>query len=101
MDVSEIKVSTTKLKKDNEKVASLIKSMRDHLDKITDSRNRLDRMWEGQAKEAFSKAYDDDRKFAETVLKDIDGARKFEAGAIAAYEACENAITSLVASVKI
>lgn len=101
MGTGEIRVTTNRLENDAEKLASLISSMETQLENMKASINQLNQMWEGNAKTAFMTAFEDDRRAAEGVLKELKSLQNYEAQAKTKYENCEKQIENLVNSIRV
>lgn len=99
--MNEIKINTTRLGTDAAQVLSLINNMERQLNNMKSNVDQLNGMWEGPAKQAFTQAFENDRSFAEAILKELKSLQGFETQAKDKYEKCEQQVSSLVDSIKI
>ena len=58
-DIEKIKVSTSRLSKDSEKVKQGIDNISKKLSEMENSVSELDKMWDGESSEAFKQAFQD------------------------------------------
>lgn len=101
MAINEIKVNTNRLNNDANQIASLIQRMEKELNNIKSSVSQMNSMWEGMSKKAFMQAFEDDRKAAEDVIKELKSLQKFEMEAKTKYEQCENQIAGIINSIRV
>ena len=70
-DIKKIKISTSRLSKDSEKVKQSINNISNKLSEMENSVSELDKMWDGESSEQFKKAFHDDIALAETMIKNL------------------------------
>lgn len=98
---NEIKVNTNRLGSDADQVKNHISNMEKQLTSMEAGIKQLNSMWEGPAKKAFVQAFEDDRKAAMEIIKELKSLQTFEMQAKGKYEKCESQVSSLVDSIRI
>lgn len=98
---NEIKVSTTRLGNDANQVNNLIHSMEKEFNGMKANVDQLNNMWEGLSKKAFMKAFNDDIRAFEGVIKELKALQNFETQAKSKYEQCEKQIAGLIESIRV
>ncbi len=100
MDISRIRVNTDSLKSDAQSVADSINYIDKLLSDLEDDFNKLDAMWDGSANEAFRREYSSDIEGLRTVINNLRVFNRFENTAREKYDACEQSVGNIVASIK-
>ncbi|MGN0290473.1 MAG: WXG100 family type VII secretion target [Lachnospiraceae bacterium] len=96
-----IKVNTTRLQKDSEKVNKYVSNMEKEISKMKDSVSQLDKMWDGESSTAFKKAFNDDMNAMATIIKNLKGVYSYESNAKKKYESCETKVASLISEIRV
>ena len=97
---NKIKINTTRLNMDANEVAARIASLRKEMDAMKTSVDQLNKMWTGEAKAAFTAAFNDDINALNTIISSIDSIHKYETNAKTKYENCEKQVEQLVSGIK-
>ncbi len=96
-----IKVNTSRLGSDADKVQSSISQMRKQMETMKVQVSQLDKMWDGPSSEAFKNAFHDDMNMLNTILKNLDKIYKFEVNAKKKYEKCEKQVGSIISGIHV
>ena len=96
-----IRVNTNRLHNDAEQVNACINNMKSEMKKLKESSAQLDAMWDGPSSEAFKAAFADDLAALNTILGNLQKIYSYENTAKTKYEACENKVSSFVASIRV
>lgn len=96
-----IKINTSSLNRDAGRIQNYINKIKSEMNKMKSSVSEMDRMWDGPGSEAFKKAFQDDVKDMETILKNLEEVYKYEVNAKKEYESCESKVHELVAGIRI
>lgn len=96
-----IRVNTSRLGSDAERVQSCIRDMKSEMSKMKTSVKQLDSMWDGSSSEAFKKAFNDDVAALGVIIKNLESVHNFEVNAKKKYESCEAKVNELVSGIKI
>lgn len=70
--MAEIKVTPKELRNKAAELKNLNAKFRSEVEKMVGYRNQLDSMWDGDARQAFDKAFDTDKNKWDTFAKNID-----------------------------
>ncbi len=101
MAVSKIEVNTNTLRSDVERVRTELKGLKDDMRKLSEVSAQLNSMWEGEAKQAFIMAVQDDiRRLSEL----ITALEKFTTSTDTArgnYDTCEKNVSSIISSLRV
>ena len=93
--MAEIKVTPTELRNKADTLQTHNTNFRSEVDKMNGYVSQLNGMWEGEAKEAFNKAFNDDKgkmdQFAQNMEKYVQALRE----SASQYENAEKTATSL------
>lgn len=98
--VSMIKTNTERLGKTAAKVDGYIQNIKKELEKMGQSVQELDQMWDGPSSEAFKKAFADDVVLAVEMINGLIDVNNFEKTAKKEYENCEKQIEDLISNLK-
>lgn len=101
MAANEIRVNTNRLGTDADRVNALIKNMEKAINEMKNSVSQMNQMWEGEAKNAFVTAFNDDMNAAADVIEELKSLQTFEAQAKTEYEKSERQIMELVNSIRV
>ncbi|MDO5410937.1 MAG: WXG100 family type VII secretion target [Lachnospiraceae bacterium] len=101
MAVSPIKINTNRLKTDADQIENVICSMEKKKEKLQAELEHLNSMWEGPAKESFTKAFRSDLKILDSVLKNLRTIQRYEVQSKEKYDNCENRVHELVSGIKV
>lgn len=100
-DIEKIKVSTSRLSKDSEKVKQGIDNISKKLSEMENSVSELDKMWDGESSEAFKQAFHDDIAIAEKMINNLLNIYQYEQNAAAKYDSCESKVEQLVSGIRV
>ena len=101
MAINEIKVNTATLKNDADQIGQKIAAMEKQLESMHTSITQLNSMWEGPTKTAFAAVFENDRKAALQVIKELKSLNSYENMAKDKYNQCEKKIEEIVASIRV
>lgn len=99
--INEIKVNTTRLGTDAEKVNDYMRKIETAVNKIEESMKRIDGKWDGDASKAFNTAMKNDIKEIKEIIKNLEEIYNYESNAKKKYEICEGKVADLVAQIKV
>lgn len=99
--MNELRVSTVRLGNDADQIKSLIQIMERELNKMKDSVQQLNGMWDGITKKAFETAFQDDMRTAESVIRELKYLHNYEVQAKNKYEQCENQIENIIQTIRV
>lgn len=101
MAQSIIEVNTTTLKADISKVEEEIRAIRADRDQLREILAELSGMWDGQAKEAFAAAVNDDLARLEELVQAMEKFTNLTDESRTEYEKCENAVIGIVNAIRV
>ena len=96
-----IVVNTNRLGQDAESVETYIAKIKKQITEMKSSVSDLDAMWDGPSSEAFKKAFQQDMKAMNVIIKGLEGLHKYEDTAKRKYEDCEKKVSSLISEIKV
>lgn len=96
-----IKVNTARLNSDSSQVGECIQAMKTGMEKMKTSVSQLNSMWEGDGKEAFSKAFQDDMNLLNTIIMSLEKFQQKEMEARQKYDNCENKVGGLISGIRV
>lgn len=96
-----IEVNTTTLRSDVSAIEEEINAINKGADRLANTLRELERMWEGNAKQAFSSAVNDDiRRLRE--LSEAIGRFTQKTGEIRReYDTCESEVAQIISSIRV
>lgn len=100
-DIKKIKISTSRLSKDSEKVKQSINNISNKLSEMENSVSELDKMWDGESSEQFKKVFHDDIALAETMIKNLENIYQYEENSAAKYDSCESKVEQMVKGINV
>ena len=98
---SEITVNTGTLYTDAASIRGEIRAMRDSAGNLRRAAVNLNRMWEGEAKAAFLKAYEGELSRLEEAIGALDHFTSLTEMSGTEYERCESAVSDVVSSIRV
>jgi WXG100 family type VII secretion target len=101
MAITELQVNTNNLKQDHSNMAAEMTKVKQTLTKLYDDVKELDRVWEGEAKNEFSRQFAADKERIAQICDEISKFLDSLSKANADYEKCESAVGSIVAAIRI
>lgn len=101
MTINEIKVNTVRLKKDASDINSYINDMEKKLSDMEESLNQMNKMWEGEVKNAFAKSVNDDIEVARIMIKELLNLCSYEKNAGLEYDKCEQKVADIIKSIRV
>ena len=101
MSVQTIKITTDRLSGDVNSFSEKIRVIQNSLNAIEESLSRLNNMWEGNAKQAFTSIVEEDLTEAKEILSEMSGLCSYDENAVQKYEACEREIENLITLVRV
>lgn len=87
--MAEIKVTPKELRNKAQELQNLNKQFRSEVEKMVGYRTQLDNMWEGEARQAFDKAFDTDKNKWDLFARNIDDYVQKMIEAAETYETAE------------
>lgn len=99
--MDKIRINTNRLGTDAETVKSCIDKFAGEIENMKGSVTALERMWEGPSCKAFHKAFLDDMRAMETVIKNLRSIYSYDTNAKKEYETCERKVSSLIADIRV
>lgn len=101
MEASEIKINTTLLDKDKNKIELEIIKVKNSMKDMNDSIKELDTMWEGKTKDEFVKQFKKDYETFMVICNAMDDFVDSLDNASLEYTNCENKTSNIVTSIQI
>lgn len=98
---NQIKINTSSLNRDAGQVDAYIRKIRTEMGRMKSNVEAMDKMWDGPGSEAFKKAFQDDMKDLETIIKNLEQVHTYEVNAKKKYESCESKVHELVSGIRI
>ncbi len=87
---------------DSETIKGYLKDLETQKGNLASSMIELNRMWSGDAYDAFVQAVADDLNYLQAVIDDLtDHVYAFEVNAKSKYEECEKQVSALIADITI
>ena len=96
-----IEVNTSTLRNDVSRINTEISGLKKDVRQLRTTAQQLSSMWEGSAKTAFIAAVNDDIGRLEELINAIDKFTGKTDDARSEYEKCENAVSGIIASIKV
>ena len=96
-----IRVNTDRLRNTADTVNSLLSVTKNEIQKIVDSVNRMNSMWEWEANAAFNSSFKQDLTDLQTMCDEIAAIISFEDNACKEYTKCEQNVSELIAQIQI
>ncbi len=96
-----IEVNTSTLRNDVSRINTEISGLKKDVRQLRTTAQQLSAMWEGVAKTAFVAAVNDDIGRLEELINAIDKFTGKTDTTRSEYEKCENAVSSIIASIKV
>ena len=100
MSINRIKVNTDSLQSDVTGIAEAIGRIETRLGELEAAYAALDAMWDSPAGEIFRAAYCDDMEALKTIIQNLKSFNGFEVTAVKEYNACEQQVGGLIASMR-
>lgn len=101
MEQSIIKVNTQTLGDDSTSVDGYLKDLSLQLANLQSSITELNKMWTGEAYNAFQSAVNSDLVALQTVIENMRAVYQFEQTAKTEYESCEGKVAKLISEISI
>lgn len=101
MAISKIKVNTVTLKKDTDLVTQSLKNIQKKIKAMQTDVDELNRMWSGDANEAFNETFQSDIDNLNKICNDIQSVINYEENAKTEYDTCEEKISELINTITI
>ncbi len=99
--ITRLEIESRRLQSDIESLKVHLNGMRQTGNKMMSNINALSSMWEGEAKNAFTKQFQSDyetlnsmAKVIEDLIKDLEYARE-------QYDTCENSVASILQNIRV
>lgn len=99
--VNKIKANTNRLGTDADRIQTYTANIAKEIEAMEQDVGVLMQMWDGPSSEAFHKAFQDDMRAMETVMKNLKGIYHYDTNAKKEYEACERKVSSMIAEIKV
>jgi len=96
-----IEVNTSTLKSDVSGIVGELRAILQCADKLAETLHQLEGMWDGNAKQAFSAAVQDDLGRLRELVKAMQDLTAKTGGAREEYDKCENAVSQIIASIRV
>ena len=101
MAATVIEVNTSTLRNDITRIDTEISGLKKDVKQLRATAQQLSTMWDGNAKTAFVAAVNDDIRRLEELINAMDKFTGKTDDARSEYEKCENAVSGIVASIKV
>lgn len=99
--MDKIKIDTNRLGTDAESIKYYMDNLAREIENMKGSVTALEGMWEGPGCKAFHKAFQDDMRAMETVIKNIRSIYSYDTNAKKEYESCERKVSSMIADIRV
>lgn len=96
-----IRINTNRLGTDAESIKRYIDNLANEVENMQNSVHALKNMWEGPSCQAFCKAFQDDMRTVETVIKNLKRIWTYDTNAKKEYENCERKVSSMIADIRV
>lgn len=96
-----IEVNTSTLRSDVSAISAEISGLKNDVERLKSTADQLSTMWDGNAKNAFIAAVNDDIKRLEELISAIGKFTDKTDSSRAEYEKCENAVAGIVAAIRV
>ena len=96
-----IEVNTSTLRNDISAINAEIKGLRNDVSRLKSTASQLSAMWDGNAKTAFITAVNNDIQRLEDLINMIGKFTDKTDNSRSEYEKCENAVASIVSSIRV
>ena len=96
-----IEVNTAALNSDVQRIQSEIASLRSDSQRIQSTTAALNSMWDGDAKNAFVQAVQSDIEYLNQLIQAVDKFTGLTDDSRVEYERCENAVSGIVAAIRV
>lgn len=96
-----IKVNTSTLKNDTASIQGYLKKVQKQITEMQSDVSSMNKMWSGEANQAFNQVFQDDINTMGELCKAIEGVIAFETNAKTEYNNCEKTVSSLVSGINI
>ncbi len=96
-----IKINTNRLGTDAESIKRCIDNLANEVQNMRGSVDALRKMWEGQSCDAFYRAFLDDMRAMETVIKNLKSIWTYDTSAKKEYESCERRVSGMIADIQV
>ena len=101
MAVSKIEVNTNTLRSDVERVRTELKGLKVDMRKLSEVSTQLNSMWEGEAKQAFIMAVQDDIRRLSELIAALEKFTTSTDTARGNYDTCEKNVSSIISSLRV
>ncbi len=99
--MDQITVNTSRLGNDAQTINSCINNMKKAMSDMKKNVSAIEKMWEGEAKQSFHGAWQNDMNELQSVIKNLSGIYKYETGAKVKYEKCERKVSDVISGIRI
>ena len=96
-----LEVNTGTLRNDVNEIQGELRGIRSEMSNLRSAASSLGSTWEGDAKNAFMEALQDDMNRLETLVSAIEKFTSKTEESRVAYEKCENSVSQAVSSIKV
>ena len=96
-----IKVNTDSLGRSADQVSVCIRNLKKHMTNLRQEKQEIDRMWDGDAGDAFKAAFDEDIEALDSFIQNLEKINEYENTAKEKYEKCEMRVGELVNSLRV
>lgn len=96
-----IEVNTSTLKSDVSEIDGELRAVLQGADKLATTLSQLESMWDGNTKQAFSLAVKDDLSRLKELVKALQNLTNKTGAAREEYDRCENAVSQIIASIRV
>lgn len=101
MEQSMIKVNTQTLENDSKAIDGYLKDLSAQMGNLKSSITELNKMWSGEAFNAFQSAVNSDLAALQMVIDNLKEVYRFEQTAKTEYESCEGKVAKLISEISI
>jgi len=96
-----IEVNTNTLRSDVSEIDGELRAILKCADRLKTTLTQLEGMWDGNAKQAFSAAVQDDLRRLKELVKAMQGLTTRTGEAREEYDKCESAVSQIIASIRV
>lgn len=101
MSIEHIEIETGSLSADIQNMTDKINNLEQKINKMFDSMQELDHMWDGSANEAFRNQFNIDYQTMKELIKELRYLINCMEYAKKRYEECEDDVYSLISSIRL
>ncbi len=101
MAEDKIKINTARLDQTRGALEEKIARIKNDIDKISESMDALNAMWEGEAHQAFAQSVAEDLRELDLIYDAVRNLAEYERDASVEYNRCEQKVADLIGQIRI